>query len=303
MLEKFEDNPSEAMKPQIARLINSILSDNSLRAPMFGETNYLTLENIAAAAKTGTTQEYRDGWTVGYSPHIAVGVWVGNNDNSKMMPSADGVRVAAPIWHDFMKKAYEIRGWSSQPFSPPDPIASLEPVLSGVLAGALTIGIDKISGKRATEFTPLELIEEKVFSDPHTLLPPQDPQFPLWEEGIQKWANEFLPISLPQEYDDVHTAQTTPRISILTPSPHDTLEREKSAELTFRVENVFPVERVEVFFDGQISTTIPSANIRNTDYTLHLKIPSLQKNALTIKVRVFDAVLNRAEAEVTVTLR
>jgi hypothetical protein len=235
-----------------------------------------------------------------------------------MAQSADGVRVAAPLWHDFMKKTYELKGWSSEPFPLPDPIGTDKPALNGVLAGALPIPVDKISGKRATEFTPLELIEEKVFSEPHSLLyfvkkddpqgpppqnPAQDPQFALWEEGVQKWAKEFSSIPLPQEYDDVHTAQTIPRISILEPGPHDTLEREKNAHLSFRVENFYPLERVEVFFDGEISKTITLAGIQNTTYTTSLKVPPSQKNALPIKVRVFDTVLNRSEAEVTVALK
>lgn len=319
VLEKFEDNPNEIMKPQIARLINSILSDNTLRAPMFGETNYLTLENITAAAKTGTTQEYRDGWTVGYSPRIAVGVWVGNNDNSKMAQNADGVRIAAPIWHDFMEKAYEIKGWSSQQFPAPTPIIAPHPVLNGVVGGALAISIDKISGKRATELTPPELIEEKTFSEPHSLLyfvkkddpqgpspkdPSEDPQFTLWEEGIRKWTKESSFTDPPEEYDDVHTFETIPRISILAPRPFDALEREGNTRLTFRVENFFPIDRVEIFFDEKISKTITRADIQNSDYTTYIKIPaSAQKNISTIYVKVFDTALNRATAEVEVVTR
>ena len=236
-----------------------------------------------------------------------------------MAPNADGVRIAAPIWHNFIEKAYELKGWSSKPFPLPDPVITDKPILNGVTGGALTIPIDKISGKRATEFTPLELIEEKVFSEPRSLLyfiqkddpqgpspknPAEDPQFALWEEGVQKWAKEQLSLAaLPQEYDDVHTAQIIPKISILTPGPLDTLERERNARLTFRVENFFPIERVEVFFDGEIQKTITRANIHNTDYTTYLRIPSIQKNAFTIRVKVFDEVLNRAEAEVTTYLK
>lgn len=325
-LEKFQDNPNKIIEPQIARLINAILSDNSLRAPIFGEITYLNLEGIVAAAKTGTTQEYRDGWTVGYTQDIAAGVWVGNNSNSKMADNADGVRVAAPIWHDFMKKAYEIKGWSSKQFPAPNQILSDKPVLNGAAGGALTIAIDKISGKRATEFTPPELIEERLFSEPHSILyfvqkndpqgpPPQspsdDPQFALWEEGIQRWTEEFSfsgPASPsqggpPQEYDDVHTAQTLPRISILAPGPLDTLERGGNTQVLFHVENFFPVQRIEIFLDEEILKTISDLAIQNRDYAAYVKIPPSQKNIRTMKVRVFDTALNRAEAEVAISLR
>lgn len=93
------------LDPQVARKINSILSDNAARTPIFGPNNFLHISGKAVAAKTGTTQDFRDAWTIGYSPEIAVGVWAGNNDNMPMVPGADGSYVAAPIWNKFMRTA------------------------------------------------------------------------------------------------------------------------------------------------------------------------------------------------------
>jgi 1A family penicillin-binding protein len=87
---------------QVARKINSILSDNSARTPIFGPNSPLYIQGKTVAAKTGTTQEFRDAWTVGYTPNIAVGVWCGNNDGHPMVLGSDGVFVAAPIWRKFM---------------------------------------------------------------------------------------------------------------------------------------------------------------------------------------------------------
>lgn len=90
------------LDPQIARKINSILSDNQSRMPIFGPNNKLFIPGRAVAVKTGTTQEFRDAWTVGFTPDIAVGVWAGNNDSRPMRAGADGSYVAAPIWNKFM---------------------------------------------------------------------------------------------------------------------------------------------------------------------------------------------------------
>ncbi|HEX8974287.1 MAG TPA: PBP1A family penicillin-binding protein [Patescibacteria group bacterium] len=90
---------------QIARKINSILSDNKARTSIFGAHSPLILDGKTVAAKTGTTSEFRDAWTMGYTPSLTVGVWAGNNDNRRMREGADGVFVAAPIWHDFMTRA------------------------------------------------------------------------------------------------------------------------------------------------------------------------------------------------------
>ncbi|MDP4007118.1 MAG: penicillin-binding transpeptidase domain-containing protein, partial [bacterium] len=94
----------QIMEPGIARLITNILSDNEARAPVFGNNSKLLVPGFEVAAKTGTTQEYRDAWTLGYTKNLAAGVWVGNNDNTAMQ-KAPGVVVAAPIWNAFMEKA------------------------------------------------------------------------------------------------------------------------------------------------------------------------------------------------------
>lgn len=90
----------------IAQKINSILSDNAARTPIFGPNSPLAFPpGVTVAAKTGTTQNFRDAWTVGYTPAIAAAVWAGNNDNRPMSGGADGVFVAAPIWREFMNAA------------------------------------------------------------------------------------------------------------------------------------------------------------------------------------------------------
>jgi 1A family penicillin-binding protein len=96
-------NPQRVLDPQIARKIDSILSDNKARTPIFGAHSPLIMyDGRPIAAKTGTSQEFRNAWTIGFTPSISVGVWAGKNDNSPMKAGADGVFVAAPIWHDFM---------------------------------------------------------------------------------------------------------------------------------------------------------------------------------------------------------
>ena len=96
---------SQVIDSDVARKINSILSDNSARSAIFGPNSPLYIPGRSVAAKTGTTQEFRDAWTVGYTPSLAVGVWTGNNDSRPMAPGSDGVFVAAPIWRAFLDQA------------------------------------------------------------------------------------------------------------------------------------------------------------------------------------------------------
>lgn len=96
-----------------AFLISSILSDNAARAPIFGSS--LTVPGHTAAVKTGTTDESRDAWTIGYTPSLAIGVWVGNNDNKPMANGGSGM--AGPIWRETMAAA--LSGKSDEKFTPP----------------------------------------------------------------------------------------------------------------------------------------------------------------------------------------
>ena len=108
----------QAISPEHAYLITSILSDNQARAPMFGTNSVLNLP-FPVAAKTGTTNDFRDNWTLGYTPDLVAGVWVGNADYTPMV-NTTGVTGAAPIWSQFMQYAvpYETNGqpsWFTRP--------------------------------------------------------------------------------------------------------------------------------------------------------------------------------------------
>lgn len=99
----FKANTEEVLDPEVARKINSILSDNIARTPTFGPKSPLAFSaGIRVAAKTGTTQNFRDAWTIGYTNNIALGVWTGNNENTPMKPGSDGIYVAAPLWREYM---------------------------------------------------------------------------------------------------------------------------------------------------------------------------------------------------------
>lgn len=102
--DEFPVQEKRVLNAEIARRINTILSNNSLRAPIFGTNSPLAFPKGTVAAKTGTTQDFHDAWTVGYTPSISVAVWAGNNDNSPLRSGADGVFVAAPIWRDFLDR-------------------------------------------------------------------------------------------------------------------------------------------------------------------------------------------------------
>ncbi|OGN02182.1 MAG: hypothetical protein A2651_02895, partial [Candidatus Yanofskybacteria bacterium RIFCSPHIGHO2_01_FULL_42_12] len=99
VLEETKTESKRILEPQVARMISDILSDNSARASVFGYSSSLYFPGRSVAAKTGTTQENRDAWVVGYSPSVVTGVWVGNNRQESMTKEGAGISAAGPMWH------------------------------------------------------------------------------------------------------------------------------------------------------------------------------------------------------------
>ena len=104
IIEENKKTPQRVLEANVANMINSVLSDNEAKVPIFGRYSVLNIPGYQIAVKTGTTQEFKDGWTIGYTPTIAVGVWVGNN-NGELMKKEPGVVLAGPIWNKFIQKA------------------------------------------------------------------------------------------------------------------------------------------------------------------------------------------------------
>ena len=103
----YEHNAAQTdrvLDERVAYLISDILDDDAARVPAMGQENPLALP-FPAAAKTGTTNDFRDNWTVGYTPGLVVGVWTGNTDNSEMI-DVSGLSGAAPLWSDYMRAIY-----------------------------------------------------------------------------------------------------------------------------------------------------------------------------------------------------
>jgi len=117
IIEQKKKTPRRVLKQETTRLLNDILSDNEARAPMFGYNSQLYFPDYQVAAKTGTTDNHQDAWTIGYTPSISAGVWVGNNNNAEMAKKPS-ITIAGPIWRAFMLEA--IAKFPKENFTPPE---------------------------------------------------------------------------------------------------------------------------------------------------------------------------------------
>lgn len=169
----FEHEPSQGaqiVRAAHAYLLSSILSDNNARAPMFGTNSPLNLP-FSAAVKTGTTNDFRDNWTIGYTPELLIGVWVGNADYTPMV-NTTGVDGAAPIWNRLMQTGInQLYGGIASNFARPNDV--VERVICSV------------SGTEPSEYCPSHVTE--IFASDQMPLPKSDD---LWVRAqIDAWTN------------------------------------------------------------------------------------------------------------------
>lgn len=300
-----EKKESRIFSAQSSRLISQILSDDKLRAPMFGENSYLNVKDFKVAAKTGTSQDFRDALTLGYTPTLAVGVWVGNNDNSKMKKGASGLKAAAPLFNKFMEWALKITG--TEDFIKPDKINTDKSILNGKFYKEIEIKIDSISKKLATEYTPKETLKILKFKEIHNILywadknnpqgppplnPEKDPQFESWEKGVIEWAKENLnepfnnEIPVIEEYDDIHTKENLPKIFI------NNIEKiNDRLYISISLNSKFKLDKVNIFINNNLVKTFYKNEINTSFDVKNYKTP------LKIKIEAVDVYFNRAIKE------
>ncbi len=316
VLEQYTQNEIPVLPKNAALTISDILSDNVARTPTFGAASALYLPGKDVAVKTGTTNNDKDAWTIGYTPSLVVGVWAGNNDNAPM--KSGGSAVAAPIWNKFMNAA--LATMPSENFEAPDLTydpQTVKPVLRGVWQGNENFFVDKVSGKLATADTPKETTEEKVVTNVHSILywvnknditgpppanPASDPQFNHWEIPVQRWwaqnsykYGQTTVAEKPFGSDDVHTGGSGPVISIISPNAADIYPANEKIQLQVSSMGAYPLQKIDVFVnDTYLDTVTPPFNFSFVPSTLE----NIQDEN-ELRLVAYDSVYNRKETTLT----
>lgn len=175
LLEKFSSEEKEVLSPVVTSLISSVLSDQTAKIAAYGANSPFYFGERPVASKTGTTNDYRDVWIIGYTPSVVIGMWGGNNDNTSIDKKVAGL-VLAPIWRKAMSTAI---GTSSVEYFPdPLPNTSSKPILRGSYCG--TNGVHTILAS---------VIKDNPDGE-YPSNPTNDSQYDLWETGIQNWLSQ-----------------------------------------------------------------------------------------------------------------
>ncbi len=272
-------------------LVSHILSDNNARADAFGTRSFLNIPGKTVAVKTGTTNDKRDNWTVGYTKGVTVGVWVGNNDNSPMNPKiSSGVTGASPIWSKIMSSL--LAKYPNGIMQVPDDVTSLQ--IDAFLGGLPKDGYPQrseyyIKGSEPTDTSPyykklkiskstgkianeLEVkmgdYEEKDF----IVITENDPVSTdgknRWQEAINDWRNEqsdnkFKP---PTETSDTNSGKIV--VSIKEPCDRCRLES-NDVRVRAKITSLDRVEKTEIIVNGTVKKTFTDDQ-RDVDETINL---------------------------------
>ncbi len=174
-LETYQDQATQVADAQSVRLVNDILSDAAARAPLMGASQNLTVfPGYDVALKTGTSNDYRDAWAMGYTPSLVVGVWAGNNNDTPMQKAGSSILAAVPMWSAFMTQA--LPEVPNTTFVQPNPINTTKPVFNGQYV---------VNGQ---VHNILYYVDKNNPTGPDPTNPAIDPQYDNWEVGVENWA-------------------------------------------------------------------------------------------------------------------
>jgi 1A family penicillin-binding protein len=184
----------KVLSEEIAFLISHILLDNNARSDAFGPNSLLNVAGKTVAVKTGTTDQKRDNWTIGYTPSYVVGVWVGNNDNTPMNPAiASGITGASPIWHDIM--ASILKDKKDEAFSVPKNVVAVQVDTVGggmPTAGRATRSEYFVKGTEPTsESQIIKKKDDKIYYWIRESDPVSTDGVNRWQQGIDAWIEQF----------------------------------------------------------------------------------------------------------------
>ena len=313
VLEQFQQVPgSTVMSPQEAFVISNILQDNSAREMTFGAVNGLIIPGYQVAVKTGTTNDKRDNWAIGWTPNLLVSAWVGNNDNSPMGKIASGVSGASPVWQKIMKALVPNR--PKQDFPIPPQIIQLEvDKVSGYPShdGFPTKHEYFIDGTQQNNSDPIHL-KLKVCKGTGGLAPPEDvannnfdskEYFKLkeddpvshdgrnrWQEGIDTWIGQ-------QSNKDLYNSPSNycrngGLLGVNFDSPSDQSTTGNDVSINIRTDGDKKVTEVKLFVDGSDKQTW---NDRPFQTSIHL-----DNGTHTLKVTATDKDGNTANREIKI---
>lgn len=259
-LEEYQNKQYQVIDSNITNILADILSDEESRVPTFGSGSVLNVPGREVAVKTGTTNNNKDAWTIGYTPSVTVGVWVGNNDNTPMKKG--GAALAGPIWNGIMTEA--LKDKPVEFFQKPEEVnPSLPPFLRGFW---------QINGE---VHTILHWINKSNPQDNSLVGEKNDSQYKNWESGVLKWWTNNFSLYQNQEINykvgsNTNNYDQAPSFNIvgLLDSGYN-----KTDNVNFKINpiNDVPIKKIDVYINN-----VYLKSIKNEPYVVSFIPQNLQ---------------------------
>jgi len=318
LFEYKKGSGKKVLTPEVSYLISSILSDDEARSLVFGRGSYLNIPSKKVAVKTGTTDDKRDNWTVGFSPSRVVGVWVGNNDNSKMSSYVEsGSTGATPIWNKIMKEV--LAKLPNEDFKKSDNIIELEidafggglpkdgfpkrkeVFIKGMEPAAISsiykkLKISKDNGKLANS---VEIaggnFEEKDFIVFEEKDPVSSDGKNRWQEAWENFINTINPYKDDQKYHPPKDVSDSKKedviVNIISPSDHAQIN-DHDVEIEAKATSNKEIIRMVVEIDGSEKKTFTVSSFKEKF--------NMGDGPHTIKIKANDSGGNEGSGEIKI---
>jgi membrane peptidoglycan carboxypeptidase len=195
VISESEVTEERVLDANIARMVSDVLSDNVARAPLWGGFSLVNFGERDVALKSGSTNDLRDAWIMGYAPNIAVGAWVGNNDNAAMGGGLSGL-ITTPMWREFMDVALE--KLPEESFTQPQIVTTgVKPMIRGQYLNSQLL-VDQSNNENGNFNTGvvyqnihniLHFVDRSNPNGAYPTNPASDPAYTNWEYGVRNWVN------------------------------------------------------------------------------------------------------------------
>lgn len=291
IIESFEDKSERVADKNATLILTDILKDDVARTPIFGARGSMFFSNREVAAKTGTTNNYRDTWVIGYTPNITVGAWAGNNDNSSIDRKVAGY-IVAPMWHAVMVEI--LKKIPDEKFEKPvfPNKENLKPILRGVWQ--IPSSIKNEENKDVSIYEVHNILHWVDKENPNGETPKNpyiDPQYEAWEYAVSYWAESG-------NYSSPDLSSRKNGVNITVPKKGDNYKENDPVPVSITVSGNTEVNEALYFINGNY---IGKSNPPFTFFFIPKQIGNLKGNT-TLKVIVKDATGNESEDSVEIKI-
>ena len=282
VLESYQDQSQQVADPQYVEMVNNILSDPQARAGLFGASLNLTVfPGYDVALKTGTSNDYKDVWSFGYTPSLVVGVWAGNNDDSPPSTAGSSIMAAVPIWSDFMNRV--IKSFPPESFPHPHQVIADKPILNG----------NYVINNQVHNI--LYYINPQDPTGPAPINPESNPEFWNWEIPVLKWATNNI-------YNLGSQSVSPYQINIQINNPKNgDFVSENNINLQAQINANNLISSIEIYLNNQLIKQY--TNVLSLNYNLNYSFSQILNDKNLLQIIVKDQSGNQSSAALVIYKR